>query len=467
MQCDNCRRVVEILLLLTGILLIKGDTDLEHVKAVWSRYAQLSNGVSSYRSEYQPGTGACAIDPLAPLNSEPGWVVVAAGKEEYLKSLGCGMCVEIMVSGQAVSTAHGSEPPMNGSLKATIVDLCGGCQQGGFNLYVPGYGTWKTSFKSIECPKLAGQDGKIQFRFFASNPWSIKLQVRNSKVVTAGLEILHNNRWICMRRTDDNYFTISGIGELKFPIKVRVTSIANERLESTITRLVNDVSIPTTIQYKGFIEDSIPEKIKCYGQGDENASLKRTKTEITSPNSTFNHASRVSPYTTSNPTTDTPIPHNTATPTLNQMLPTNTPSPLVQNGSHHFIYYHGEDQLSNGEKSTSQDNSIIITQDRTSLNNTSSSAPDKSPILTDMKDFAQTFPTEGTPKYSNKDGMFCERNGDGIYAEKENCYGFVLCGGGIAHKKTCPPGLIFNTDLMVCDWSHEVKCNPDNDVIGR
>ena len=51
----------------------------------------------------------------------------------------------------------------------------------GFDLYIEGYGKYKTSFKAVECPTVSGKDGNIQFRFTGSNPWSMKLQARNSK----------------------------------------------------------------------------------------------------------------------------------------------------------------------------------------------------------------------------------------------------------------------------------------------
>lgn len=71
-------------------------------------------------------------------------------------------------------------------------------------------------------------------------------------MVTVGLELLKDNKWHCMRRGNNNHFTISP-GEVKFPIKVRVTSIFNEQLEATIASLENDVDIPSKIQYKGVI----------------------------------------------------------------------------------------------------------------------------------------------------------------------------------------------------------------------
>lgn len=72
------------------------------------------------------------------------------------------------------------------------------------------------------------------------------------RVAIAGLEILHNNQWLCMKRGSNNHFLINNLGEIKFPIKVRLTSISNEQLESAIDKLENDVDVSSTIQFSGF-----------------------------------------------------------------------------------------------------------------------------------------------------------------------------------------------------------------------
>ena len=86
---------------------------------------------STYYGKY-PGGGACALDPPSPLNSQPGWIMVAAGKYDYQKSVGCGMCIEITAKGEQTSPETGGPTPMKGTYKAYIVDLCGGCNQGLF-----------------------------------------------------------------------------------------------------------------------------------------------------------------------------------------------------------------------------------------------------------------------------------------------------------------------------------------------
>ena len=87
------------------------------------------SGKSTYYNDY-PGGGACALDPVSPLNKQPDWMLVAAGKGDYQESLGCGMCIEIKANGEQATDASGGPTPMKGTYKATIWDLCEGCKQG-------------------------------------------------------------------------------------------------------------------------------------------------------------------------------------------------------------------------------------------------------------------------------------------------------------------------------------------------
>lgn len=89
------------------------------------------------------------------------------------------------------------------------------------------------------------------FSFFFFNSFFLFI-IGLIRVVTVGMEIEHNNKWVCMKRTADNYFTINGLGEIKFPKKFRITSISGEQLVATVSEVTDDVNIPTNIQYSGF-----------------------------------------------------------------------------------------------------------------------------------------------------------------------------------------------------------------------
>ena len=67
----------------------------------------------------------------------------------------------------------------------------------------------------------------------------------------AGIEAFErvHSKWYCLTRTPDNFFSSEGMGAVSFPLKVRLTSIMNEQLETTIEGLVNDVVIKSGIQF--------------------------------------------------------------------------------------------------------------------------------------------------------------------------------------------------------------------------
>jgi len=63
------------------------------------------------------------------MNEAPGWIKVAASRDDFLQSVGCGMCIEITGDGTPLTSATVGTP-VKGTLKAVIVDICGGCKQG-------------------------------------------------------------------------------------------------------------------------------------------------------------------------------------------------------------------------------------------------------------------------------------------------------------------------------------------------
>lgn len=47
-----------------------------------------------------------------------------------------------------------------------------------------------------------------------------------------------------------------------------------------------------------------------------------------------------------------------------------------------------------------------------------------------------------------------------IYADKYDCTRFYLCQSGRAERMSCPYGLHFNPDLLVCDYKQNIRENP-------
>ncbi|KAK2567534.1 C-type mannose receptor 2 [Acropora cervicornis] len=179
--------------------------------------------------------------------TQPGWILVAAGPKTFQKSLGCGMCLEIQGSGQG-----SGNNPIVGKRKAVIVDYCAaGCGSNGVDFFIPGDGRWTISYVAVDCPTLPGRHGKIHLRFQGSNTWYIKLQTRNTKVPTAGIEVLVRGKYYCLTRVNDNFFIGMGLGRLSIPLRVRLTAITGEQLHASVPAIKNDVSFASEVQYQG------------------------------------------------------------------------------------------------------------------------------------------------------------------------------------------------------------------------
>lgn len=247
---------------------IKAETTLSHVKATYNRFNnRISNVDATYYGE-QGGKGKCTLNPLSPniLNAirKKNWIVVAAAPGTYQESVGCGMCVQITGTGEG-SGAN----PITGKRRAMIVDICpGGCGNNGLDFAISGDGRWKIHYQAIDCPTLRGINGKIQFRFQGSNPYYIKLQARNTKIPTAGMELLINGRYHCMKRVSDNFFIASGLGKMETPLSVRLTAINGYQVTTRIPEIKNDFDFPSKVQFKGIKRGPGPDGIKCFGQGD-------------------------------------------------------------------------------------------------------------------------------------------------------------------------------------------------------
>merc|ERR1712110_369629 len=51
---------------------------------------------------------------------------------------------------------------------------------------------------------------------------------------------------------------------------------------------------------------------------------------------------------------------------------------------------------------------------------------------------------------------------DGIHAHEEHCNMFYQCANGHRYPdQSCPDGLLFNPDVMVCDWPDNVDCGSE------
>lgn len=70
-----------------------------------------------------------------------------------------------------------------------------------------------------------------------------------SRVPTAGIEIMVGKNYHCLARKMDNFFV--GNGKFSTPLRVRLTAITGEQVETTIKSIKNDVNFSSGVQFKG------------------------------------------------------------------------------------------------------------------------------------------------------------------------------------------------------------------------
>jgi len=179
---------------------------------------------------HQTGTGGgnCAfsnIQGLDAFSNVQGWVAVSKAKR-YDNSMACGMCVQYR--GLGGMNGDVANPIPSTWQKAMVVDSCDACENAAFDKPLveldlgdsTGDGRWNIEWKSVECDVGAG---KFQYAFAGpgSNTWSIKIQIRNTKVPIYKVEMKGRKNVLDvtspdsvyeykeMRRSNDNHFLAS------------------------------------------------------------------------------------------------------------------------------------------------------------------------------------------------------------------------------------------------------------------
>ena len=68
----------------------------------------------------------------------------------------------------------------------------------------------------------------------------------------AGMEILKKRKFSCLKRTSDNYFVGDGLGQVSFPMTVRVTAVTGEQRVAVLQSMKNDYNTLSDVQFSGF-----------------------------------------------------------------------------------------------------------------------------------------------------------------------------------------------------------------------
>jgi len=194
----------------------------------------LTSGIATYYSTDYTG-GNCTLN--APLAGEY-WV--AAPPAVYASGASCGRCLRIW-------------GPL-GSIVARISDSCPSCSASQLDLEENAFvalagstapGVIDIAFRSVECPAPA----QVSWLFQGSNPYYIKLQIRDFPYGVSSMDFSEDASWHAMTPTSDGFFTYSPTNPQNGTITVRATNIHGAVVTDTLNAIVNDSVIVGSVQF--------------------------------------------------------------------------------------------------------------------------------------------------------------------------------------------------------------------------
>ncbi|CEL91889.1 unnamed protein product [Vitrella brassicaformis CCMP3155] len=245
-----------ILLLLGPVLLSAEAVD----DAVLDLYRTPREGSLSYYwnlSESQRGTCFQWPEPAAGKNGV--WTSVAlpvVSSQTFYDGRTCGMCIEFLHTDvgrgpRYLGSKHGGpeehQPPANERTRLFVNNACGDCEyENQMDVSLNSRkGLWQATWVAVDCEP---DTTPVQFIFGrGSSEHFIGLQARNLPIPVKGIEYYHpiNDKWYTMSQGFTGMFkfqaTETGLGWpdelLKPPLRVRVTSLKGQALETNVSRI--------------------------------------------------------------------------------------------------------------------------------------------------------------------------------------------------------------------------------------
>ena len=176
------------------------------------------------------GTGACGFE--APAADEP-LLIAALNAPDWDGSSSCGACAEV-------------RGPKGNRITVKIVDLCPECREGDLDLSPEAFvqlaplidGRIPISWQIVPCEP----EGPMQWHFSGgTNPWWLAVQVRNSRHLITGVQVLHNGEWRALPRADWNHFIGEDLGS--GPFALRAFDIHGAMIEDPAVPLLDGAGV--------------------------------------------------------------------------------------------------------------------------------------------------------------------------------------------------------------------------------
>lgn len=212
---------------------------LAYHDGIMNLYRNKFTGDGTYYGAGEHGTCSYAPPGLPPA----AWHIrrVALNAPQFFGSLACGMCFKVHGTGQGLGNS-----PIRGDFFVFVKDLCPECQAGSIDLAENGDGRWKVQIQAVQCPV---GNSKLEYKFQGSNPWYLKIQIRNSRIPVTSLSLWQPNsrQWSAMKPSSDGFW-LMGDGYFEkpvnpYPIKMKLTAANGAVVYDQINSIRNDVII--------------------------------------------------------------------------------------------------------------------------------------------------------------------------------------------------------------------------------
>ena len=105
--------------------------------------------------------------------------------------------------------------------------------------------------KELKLPKIFWVQRKLKTKAFKIQNLYLHGFFFTWRVPVAGMEILKNGKYSCLKRTSDNHFVGDGLGKVDFPMTVRVTAVTGEQREAVLQSMQSDNNIMSNVQFSG------------------------------------------------------------------------------------------------------------------------------------------------------------------------------------------------------------------------
>ncbi|XP_046350524.2 uncharacterized protein LOC124131349 isoform X1 [Haliotis rufescens] len=222
-------------------------------QGILSLFQQKFTGDGTYYGHTD--TGMCQYNPpsLPPAALNPKIkYTVALNKPQFQDSFGCGMCFKVHGSGKGSGNS-----PITGDFFVFANNLCPECHAGSLDFAVSGDGRWNIEIQAVQCPV---GNTNIEYKFQGTNPYYIKLQVRNARIPVTEAEMMQGGNYVSMKHTADGFWELSNGHQVDQTggVGVKLTAANGDTVTDIIPNLNNNVVLHGKNQVQFKLDPSLP-----------------------------------------------------------------------------------------------------------------------------------------------------------------------------------------------------------------